>query len=418
MGVVYRGRYVENDRQVAVKMLSDDIADAKLFARFERELEILKTLRHPHIVHCFGGVCEDERRFYAMEYVDGGTLSGLMKDLGPLSWQETIDNSLQICSALAYAHKAGVVHRDIKPSNFLITKTGKLKLSDFGLATVTAARKITSPGMTVGSFRYMAPEQIRGQAVSPQTDLYALGCVMFQMLAGRPPFDGETSAEILHQHVKQQPPRVRMFVERCPAALDALIDSLLQKDPLQRPSGAVAVAERLKDISSTSPADVRMTGSSVAKQPVVASTKGYAPSSSWLNSQLLFSGCVLLIVLLLFWNFSLRSDLNAAQQKTLEAVRGGLSDNDPKARRVMLRALERMGAAATPAIPQVRNLQKSDPDQLVREQADQALRKIQKAESQESGWFFASIVVIVGVGGAGLYLLRRFGLLDFLDGNS
>lgn len=252
MGVVYRARYVGNDRIVAVKLVPDEIAkNPTLVARFERELEVLKQLRHPHIVHCFGGVCESKQRFYAMELVDGGTLHNLLREVGKLPWETVVDYGLQMCSALQCAHEQNVVHRDVKPGNFLITKTGKLKLSDFGLAIVIASQRITSAGKTLGTFHYMAPEQIRGKPpVTNRTDLYALGCVFFEMLTGQPPFDADTAAEVLHKHLKEEPLRVSSLEPSCPLELDVLVADLLHKDPEARPATAAHVAERLRQINA------------------------------------------------------------------------------------------------------------------------------------------------------------------------
>jgi serine/threonine-protein kinase len=258
MGVVYRARYVGNNRIVAVKLLPQDLsADPVVAARFDRELEILKQLRHPNIVHCFGGVCESRQRFYAMELVEGGTLSDLLREKQRFSWDYVVEYGLQMCDALHYAHERGIVHRDVKPANFLLGKAHQLKLSDFGLATMASATKITRAGKTAGTFLYMAPEQIRGQPpVSAQTDLYALGCVFFELLTGRPPFQGESPAVILRKHLKDTPPRVASLVLDCPAALDELIADLLQKNPVDRPESAAAVATRLRSILRPSIAHV------------------------------------------------------------------------------------------------------------------------------------------------------------------
>lgn len=252
MGIVYRARYVGNNRQVAVKLLPDSVAsNPTLVARFERELEVLKQLKHPHIVHCFGGVCESKERFYAMELVEGGTLHTLLSEVGKLPWETVVEYGLQMCAALDFAHSRNIVHRDVKPANFLMTRTGKLKLSDFGLAVVAASQRITAAGKTMGTFHYMAPEQIRGKPpVSNKTDLYALGCCFFEMLTGNPPFDAENAAEVLHKHLKEPPPRVRDFEPDCPLELDLLIGELLQKDPEARPVSAAVVAERLKSVSA------------------------------------------------------------------------------------------------------------------------------------------------------------------------
>jgi serine/threonine-protein kinase len=250
MGEVYRARYVGNDRIVAVKLLPDEVAkNPTLVARFDRELEILKQLRHPNIVHCFGGLTESQRRFYAMEYIDGGTLAQQLRAKGRFAWHQVIDLGVQICAALEYAHDKGVIHRDLKPANFLMSKGGKLKLSDFGLATIVAGQRLTVAGKTAGTFLYMAPEQIRGKPpLSNRTDLYALGCVLYELLTGRPPYDAEVPATVLHKHLKDPIPHVSAEVMDCPPELDRLIVDLLQKDPELRPASAKEVELRLQGI--------------------------------------------------------------------------------------------------------------------------------------------------------------------------
>lgn len=163
MGIVYQARYVKDDRLFAVKLIPAEITNKTLIARFEREIEILKTLRHPNIVRAFGGVCEDKQRFYAMELVDGGTLWDKIQTHGFLPWEKVTDWGQQMCAALAYAHAKGIIHRDVKPNNFLVTKAGQLKLSDFGLVSVMSEAKLTADGRTLGTVQYMSPEQIRGK---------------------------------------------------------------------------------------------------------------------------------------------------------------------------------------------------------------------------------------------------------------
>jgi serine/threonine-protein kinase len=250
MGLVYRARFVKNDRRVALKLLPQEVASNKTLAsRFQREMEILKDLKHPHIVHCFGGTCEGHQWFYAMELIEGGTLGGLLHEQGKLPWRQAIQFALQVCAALDYAHERGVIHRDLKPGNLLLTRAGKVKLADFGLALVHAESRLTSAGKTMGSLHYMAPEQIQGKpALSNRTDLYALGCVLFELLTGRTPFVGEAMAEVLQQHIRDQPPAISSFVVDCPLELETLIAQLLHKDPDQRPQTAQAVGVRLKAI--------------------------------------------------------------------------------------------------------------------------------------------------------------------------
>ena len=228
MGVVYRARYVGNNRQVAVKLIPDDIStDATLLARFERELEVLKQLHHPNIVHCFWRTpSESKQRFYAMEFVPGGTLSDYLAHRGRVNWETAVDFAIQMCHALQHAHEHGVIHRDVKPGNFLMTKSGQLKLSDFGLASVVSEGRLTAAGRTVGTILYMAPEQIRGATLTNRTDLYALGCVLYEMLSAQTPFTGSSAAEVLQRHLKDPPPHVIRIALDCPLDLDALICEL------------------------------------------------------------------------------------------------------------------------------------------------------------------------------------------------
>ncbi len=250
MGVVYRARHVVNDRLVAVKLLPDDVASNEtLLARFERELEVLKQLRHPNIVHCFGGTCESKQRYYAMELIDGGTLADVLRARERLPWETAVDYALQMCAALQHAHERGVIHRDVKPGNFLMTRAGQLKLSDFGLATMVSGSRITAAGKTLGTIQYMSPEQIRGKPpLTNRSDLYALGCVLHEMLTGDPPYLGDSTAEVLQKHLKAPIPHVAAEIADCPLELDELIFQLLSKEAEQRPESAEVVASRLEGI--------------------------------------------------------------------------------------------------------------------------------------------------------------------------
>ena len=257
MGEVYKARFVKNDRLVAVKLLPSDVTDETVLARFEREVGLLRDMRHPNIVHTFGGLTDGgeesgrpgKQRFYAMEYLPGGTLQDLLDRGGRLPPEEVVGYARQICAALAFAHDRGVVHRDLKPGNFLLGADGTLKLADFGLAAVREGNKLTAEGRTMGTFRYMAPEQIRGRPPAcPQTDLYALGVVLFELLTGKPPFTGETPAETLQMHLKKPAPRVIAHEPHCPPGLDALVAHLLEKRIEDRPADAARVSDRLAQL--------------------------------------------------------------------------------------------------------------------------------------------------------------------------
>ena len=155
--------------------------------------------------------------YIAMEYIQGETLEKIIADRGSLPWREVVELGIQICDALHYAHEHGVVHRDLKPSNLMVTADGKIKLTDFGIAKDLDATALTATGRTLGTAAYMSPEQIRGTpAVSHKTDLYALGVVLYQMLTGKPPFEGSTPVVLMHCHLNEPPPRPSAKVARDP----------------------------------------------------------------------------------------------------------------------------------------------------------------------------------------------------------
>ena len=444
MGVVYRARYVVNDRQVAVKMLPSDVTDKTALARFEREMAVLKDLRHPNIVRCFGGVCEDKQRFYAMELVEGGSLEDVLEHRGRLSWEQVVEYGLQMCAALDCSHKRGVIHRDVKPGNFLIAANGKLKLSDFGLASVAASRRITHAGKTAGTFLYMAPEQIRGGEITPQTDLYALGCVLFELLTGRPPFVAETPAGTLHLHCKQPAPRASEFALDVPAALDQLVAQLMEKDPANRPESAAVVARALRGVTQavTIVASPKKVGvhSTVGNRPITAAerpvpdteTAAVPPTvriaNRWMSVALVVVtvAAVWLGAALVrqrattaewerYWISALQDPdpavrvaaaeglgaIGGRSEAGMEALAEGVASSDPAVRLASVAALGNAGAAAKPYRAQLTPVIQRDPDVQVRAAANLAIQQIDNAEEPGgSGLFLMVGLTVIGVGGA------------------
>ena len=269
MGEVYRATHVETRRVVALKVLSAKAASSKrIVARFARELEILKALKHPNIVRCYGGSRDGSQAFLVMELVSGGSLGALVRRRGRLPWETALEYGLQICDGLAYAHEWGIVHRDLTPANLLLTEDGQVKIADFGIARVQYGRRLTATKHTLGTVSYMAPEQIRGAPpVSHRTDLYTFGCVMFEMLTGKLPFACDSTAQMLYSHLDEAPPRVSSLVMDCPIWLDHLVNQMLEKDPLKRPHDASAVAQALREVKEKVAAGAGMAAHAAAGGP-------------------------------------------------------------------------------------------------------------------------------------------------------
>lgn len=249
MGIVYAGIDPSTNKGVAVKALSPVLADDENFReRFNAEIESLRKLRHPRIVELYGYGEHDGHLFYAMELLTGGNLQEEINAGRRYRWRETIQIAMDVCRALKHAHDMGIVHRDLKPANLLLDDQERIKLSDFGIAKLFGYSQVTSPGGVLGTADYMAPEQAAGQPVTGKADLYALGGVMFCLLAGRPPFRGETAAEVVHQLRYEVAPRIGQFVWDVPHDLEELIDRLLQKDPRQRIPTPLALLHRLESL--------------------------------------------------------------------------------------------------------------------------------------------------------------------------
>lgn len=250
MGVVYKAVSETTGRPAAVKVISGEANPrGKTYERFRREAEILQQFRHPNIVRFLALGRYQGTSYFAMEYVAGETLEQMLRDQGALPWNEVVDLGIQICEALHYAHEHGVVHRDLKPSNLMISQKGQIKLTDFGIAKDLDATALTATGRTLGTAAYMAPEQIRGTPeISHKTDLYALGVVLYQMLTGRPAFEGTSAVVLMHCHLNQPAPRPSAKLSEIPVALDKLIVQLMAKDPADRPWDAAAVAVSLTEI--------------------------------------------------------------------------------------------------------------------------------------------------------------------------
>ncbi|MCA9264222.1 MAG: serine/threonine protein kinase [Planctomycetales bacterium] len=252
VGAVYSVIDKETGKTYALKLLSPGVgSDGLIVSRFEREIEILSKLNHPNVVAFVGYGRHERQLFYVMEYLNSGTLADVLRNSGPLSWPEAAECGRQLAIALQHLHNNGVIHRDVKPGNVYLTDDGRLKLGDFGIARDTQAMRLTDTGLTVGTYAYMSPELVRGEsAVTGKSDLYSLGCLLFEILVGKPPYPGSNFVEITEQHLNAPPPSVRAAGIACPATFDKLIQSLLAKDPEARPFNARAVQGVLGELTS------------------------------------------------------------------------------------------------------------------------------------------------------------------------
>lgn len=248
MGTVYKGVHDESQQLAAIKVLAPVLAaDISFRERFVAEIESLKKLQQSNIVEFYGNGEEAGHLFYAMELVDGQSLQDELKRGRRFNWREVIEISIQVCAALKHAHDHGIIHRDLKPANLLLDDKGHVKLLDFGIAKLFGATNLTT-NTVLGTADFMAPEQAEGKTSGPKTDLYSLGCVMYTLLAGRPPFTGKSVPEVVHKVRFEEPIPLSRLNPETPAALDKLVDKLLQKSPENRIPTAVALSHRLKAV--------------------------------------------------------------------------------------------------------------------------------------------------------------------------
>ena len=234
MAVVYKAMCHRLNRYVAIKILRDEFAeDAEFRKRFQTEAQAVAMLSHPNIVSVYDVSHTEGVEYIVMELIDGITLMQYMKRKGALSWKEALHFSVQISKALEHAHSKGIVHRDIKPQNIMILRDGTIKVADFGIAALESAQEKKSD-QTVGSVHYIAPEQAKGGAPDTRSDIYSLGVVMYEMLTGRRPYDGETAEKIALQHIAGNPVPPREINPDIPEELERITLRAMESDIKKR----------------------------------------------------------------------------------------------------------------------------------------------------------------------------------------
>ena len=256
MANVYLGYDTILERDVAIKVLRGDLADDEKFVRrFRREAQSASLLNHPNIVQIYD-VGEDDGNFYiVMEYINGQTLKQLIKKRGKLSVPETIDIMSQLTDGLAHAHDSYIIHRDIKPQNIMILDDGMVKITDFGIAMAINASDLTQTNSVMGSVHYLPPEQASGKGSTIKSDIYSLGIMMYEMLAGVMPFRGETAVEIAMKHLKNPMPSVMKANPSVPQAVENIILKATAKNPKNRYNNVRELYDDLKVCQDKSKAD-------------------------------------------------------------------------------------------------------------------------------------------------------------------
>jgi len=257
MSEVHMGRDVRLGRDVAVKVLRADLArDPQFQERFRREAQNAAALNHPAIVAVYDtGEARTEHGplpYIVMEYVDGRTLRDIVKTEGPLSGQRAMEIMADVCAALDFSHRHGIVHRDVKPANVMITKTGAVKVMDFGIARALADGQVavTQTAAVIGTAQYLSPEQARGEAVDARSDVYAAGCVLFELMTGEPPFTGDSPVAVAYQHVREDPRSPSQVNSRVTPALDAIVLKAMAKGAANRYQSAAEMRTDLVRVLS------------------------------------------------------------------------------------------------------------------------------------------------------------------------
>ncbi len=271
MALVYKAKCKLLNRFVAVKLLRPEFtADEEFVKRFRVEAQAAASLSHPNIVSIYDVGKEEDMHYIVMEYVNGITLKEYVVQNGELDWKEAVNIAIQICSAIEHAHKNLIVHRDIKPHNILLTKDGIAKVTDFGIARAVTSSTITVVGSTIGSVHYFSPEQARGGFSDEKSDLYSLGIVLYELVTGRLPFNGESPVAIALKHIQDMPEEPATIRTDLPKGISDLIMIAIEKDQKNRYQSATEMLDHLyKVLKSPDMEIITGNGDNVYDSPTV-----------------------------------------------------------------------------------------------------------------------------------------------------
>ncbi|NMA68836.1 MAG: Stk1 family PASTA domain-containing Ser/Thr kinase [Desulfitobacterium sp.] len=254
MAIVYKAKDLLLNRIVTIKVLREQFtADEEFVRRFRREAQSAASLSHTNIVSIYDVGKDEETEYIVMEYVEGQNLKEIIRNYAPLSTEQTVELGIQIAEAIHHAHEHQIIHRDIKPHNILVTEDGRIKVTDFGIARAVTAATVTHTGDIVGSVHYLSPEQARGVQTNEQSDVYSLGIILYELLTGKVPYDGETPIAIALKHLQELPDPPSKFNPRVSLALENVVMRAIAKSPDQRYSSAQELLADLRKVQSGLP---------------------------------------------------------------------------------------------------------------------------------------------------------------------
>ena len=317
MGIIYKARHLGLSKMVAIKLMHPHLLNSDTVMRFQREARTASDLRHPNLITVQDvGTTEDGQPFMVMDYVDGRSLSELIKEKGRLSVEETLDIFLQICSGLAYAHKQNILHRDLKPSNVMLISDEKAgiqaKILDFGIAKVLEegdrqVSTLTKTGDVFGSPLYMSPEQGAGGKLDRRCDIYSLGCMLFESLSGTPPFMGKSVIETLMLHAQKKAPSLKeaSLGLEFPGEIEKVVETLLKKSPDERYQSVLELRddlkaiqdEHVKDCSSDDNLSRRELRQLATGGDAISGINAKQPPSDWKNIAIALLSIAVLVLL-------------------------------------------------------------------------------------------------------------------------
>ncbi|WP_299959406.1 Stk1 family PASTA domain-containing Ser/Thr kinase [uncultured Modestobacter sp.] len=288
MAEVHRGRDLRLGREVAVKVLRQDLArDPSSQVRFRREAQAAASLNHPAIVAVYD-TGEDRTPagatpYIVMEYVEGETLRDVLRSEGRLSPERAMSLTADICAALDFSHRNGIVHRDVKPGNVMITPQGTVKVMDFGIARAVSdsAATMTSTAAVIGTAQYLSPEQARGEGVDARSDVYSAGCLLYELVTGTPPFTGDSPVAVAYQHVREDPKTPSSINPAIPPELDAILLKAMSKNPANRYQSAADMRADLLRAVAGQRVEATPVMSDAEKTTIIGATPGGYPGDEW-----------------------------------------------------------------------------------------------------------------------------------------